>query len=608
MFKKLLLTTSLLILFSTALFAQGFGSHEYVAPTVASLSVATGTLRTDLTTETANRTTQGLNRFSGVKVKPSFTVTGTTVTVGEAGIYTAYPTASAYSNIVSFTCSSQTFNCPTSLQSYYIVADYNNGSPIIRNTTDVNDIDGLQVIALWTITNIEGKLDYMSWGESGNGVAEKLLDRNVRTERFARENTGMILNVSSDPIVNCPSVSGGYVWHGSERKLYDNFDASTGDYDTMYRVAGVWTALETSSFSTTQYDDGDLKTLADGTYGIIYFWRCMGHDNDLYSVYSSTGYATEEQAREAAAPSAVPVRIASLALYVGKAVYLKGATDVTVYSAFDLSASGTAGVIEHNNTTGINGGSAGEYYHLTQTEHDNALLVGDSTASIQLSLNNVIISTGVIQTQVNSIAVDTGTLRTDLTSIQVSTGVLANDIAALKVSTGSIQTSLNDVIVSTGTLVKKSGDTMTGTLNGTAIVLTSSITFSNASVQTVAWAPVMTSSMSAAAININSVTDVYISTITQTQVGSKLFSLIGDIEINNAASADRTYTVSLYRGTTLLRTLTFTQNNGYTLNYPINWFNKASTAGSVTYTIRVKSSSATGTQTITGYAWRVIEQ
>lgn len=87
--------------------------------------------------------------------------------------------------------------------------------------------------------------------------------------------------------------------------------------------------------------------------------------------------------------------------------------------------------------------------------------------------------------------------------VVLSTGVINNSLNAVILSTGIIKNSLDAVILSTGTLVKKTGDTMSGTLNGTNISMTYGVSAATG---------VYTSSVTAYSLSATSATFTSIST------------------------------------------------------------------------------------------------
>jgi hypothetical protein len=108
-------------------------------------------------------------------------------------------------------------------------------------------------------------------------------------------------------------------------------------------------------------------------------------------------------------------------------------------------------------------------------------------------------------------------------------------------------------------------------------------------------------------INVNSLTNIYISTINITQVGGKNLEITGII--NETVQPDAGLTVSLYDGATKLQEwYVYYGSYGYYGNIPIRYSSNSSAAGAKVYTIRVKSSSTTTTQTINSYDWRVKEE
>lgn len=133
------------------------------------------------------------------------------------------------------------------------------------------------------------------------------------------------------------------------------------------------------------------------------------------------------------------------------------------------------------------------------------------------------------------------------------------------------------------------------------------IYFQDGSLQTRAYAPVFVSSTNLSSIiSIASTDDVYISTITVTLTGGKNIGIIGLAQYTSDSA--KTHTMSLYDGVTLLQSWTHEIGAGDDEPLSFMYFaDSATTAGSHTYTFRVHSNNASGTQSVKSYAWRVRE-
>lgn len=193
-------------------------------------------------------------------------------------------------------------------------------------------------------------------------------------------------------------------------------------------------------------------------------------------------------------------------------------------------------------------------------------------------------------------------------------------IIDLYTSSGSTQT----IISSSGVSAFGGGNVLVGTTTvslatsgltayqkdiriSTTTISGNGIYFQDNSFQTRAYAPIVVSSQNiSSAINIASTSDIYVSTITLTQIGGKNIEVIGSFEFTSDAT--KTHTISLYRDSTLLQSWTHQIGAGDDEPLPAMWFkDMSSTAGTAVYTIRVHSSAATGTQTVANYNWRVRE-
>ena len=138
----------------------------------------------------------------------------------------------------------------------YIVVDYNGGSPILVDltSTELYTINESDIIPIYTIFNENnGLLHTLDWDLLGQGAANKLHARFVKTQRFQREN-GLELSVTNP--ARSLQLSAGKVWAGASAQILGAGDIAAGDVpSSLTDLAGG-----------TGYDDGEFTNVAT-TYG-----------------------------------------------------------------------------------------------------------------------------------------------------------------------------------------------------------------------------------------------------------------------------------------------------------------------------------------------------
>ena len=95
----------------------------------------------------------------------------------------------------------------------YVVADYNAGSPILRVTTDVNEITESNIVPIFTIFRSGTTLHTLDWDTLGRGLANKLHQSIVKTDRYRRE-SGLAISESGTRNVD---LSAGIIWTGANK-------------------------------------------------------------------------------------------------------------------------------------------------------------------------------------------------------------------------------------------------------------------------------------------------------------------------------------------------------------------------------------------------------
>lgn len=187
---------------------------------------------------------------------------------------------------------------------------------------------------------------------------------------------------ASGLMVSCPSerfiaMTAGVIWtelvnrfpiNGFDSRFTDKFttwarEAKEGEPETWYSISEV-EQIDAINYNN-HFVAGGLSELTANRYGV--HWIYVVHDSSVHVVYG-TGDYTLAQAQNATPPTILPGLIAAYATLVGKAIVKKGAATLTSIQSPFVTSLGLATVNEHNDFGGIQGGSAGEYYHLTAAQ------------------------------------------------------------------------------------------------------------------------------------------------------------------------------------------------------------------------------------------------
>lgn len=245
----------------------------------------------------------------------------------------------------------------------YIVADYNAGSPILRVTTDVNEITESSVVPIFTVFRSGAVLHTLDWDTLGRGLANKLHQSIVKTDRY-RRGSGLAISESGTRNID---VTSGVIWVGANKVLITSIASLTDNIYYFLRTgASAWTTTSVTQYNNTQFWNGTTNaTLTNGRYAVNWLFRGVESQKHLYMVIGEGDY-TLAQAQASQPPTNLPAQITSHGLLVGRIIVVKnGATATQIDSAFNIVFTQSAASI-HNDLGGLQGGTASEYYHLTQ--------------------------------------------------------------------------------------------------------------------------------------------------------------------------------------------------------------------------------------------------
>ena len=279
---------------------------------------------------------------------------------------------------------------PTQYILSYLVADYNAGSPVTRLITDVSLITEANVIPVSTVYRHELDIHHMTWDHLGIGLSNKLHQRLVKTQRFARE-TGLMISESTGRYMQ---ITAGAVWYGAVRVALEACDSTVHGFHLYYHVAGSWITQSDhiSVYNNTQYDNGTALVNANpNTYLINWLYRGVEPEQHVYMVLGSQAYGKLGDAQLAQPRSDLPVEIAAHAMLIGKIIVKQGdPTASAIQSVFDLAFVSTesGGATTHNDLAGLQGGTAGQYYHLSLTIYTDLTDGGDSALHYHSSDRN----------------------------------------------------------------------------------------------------------------------------------------------------------------------------------------------------------------------------
>jgi len=241
---------------------------------------------------------------------------------------------------------------------------YNSGSPFIAVTTDRTTINNTTEFTLgraWT----DGTTTHsITSGTNLYNHVNQNHERVIEVRGFERASGGVI---SETGILNIASTAGVF-YLGSNRITTTAQDTNDNDvfFTSWYRNgSGGWTkVVDQNQIDNVYYDDGTgvLNDLTSNRYGV--HWVFVHFDSDLQVVYGRDDYKLTD-AENAFLPSDLPEAVNEFGTIAAKIIIQKNAVVFTSIASAYTTLFPVSSPIVHNDLSGLQGGTAGEYYHLT---------------------------------------------------------------------------------------------------------------------------------------------------------------------------------------------------------------------------------------------------
>ena len=255
----------------------------------------------------------------------------------------------------------------------YVVVNYNAGSPIIQVSAS-NTSNGYTILYMGEVHNIGGTLmihnDHRPVGDGLN----RLMD-------WATNIIG--LRVASGEVVTDPTptsrkiaVTAGSIYDRYFRNITTAaFDSSgAGTMVPYYRdgASGFLTETATATWENTKYDNnsGTLAAMTAAYYANR--WIIRGINGNVAYMYGQAEYLTQALAEAEGQPASRPEEYDEHGFFVAQITFQKsatGATTITSIKPVINAVSHASGTSVHNDLTGIQGGTGGQYYHSTSAEY-----------------------------------------------------------------------------------------------------------------------------------------------------------------------------------------------------------------------------------------------
>jgi hypothetical protein len=167
------------------------------------------------------------------------------------------------------------------------------------------------------------------------------------------------------------AITSGVMYAGLNRITTDAIDTNVSDTFEYYYTngSGGWQYLsETATqINNTQYDNGGtLTNLTANRYRTDFIY--LSNDGQLL-VMLGTNNSTLANAQAISPPSSLPPHIRYFATLIAEVIVQQGQANLIEVDNVETTSFSSSGAVVHNETTGKQGGTTNEYYHLTAAEY-----------------------------------------------------------------------------------------------------------------------------------------------------------------------------------------------------------------------------------------------
>jgi len=272
----------------------------------------------------------------------------------------------------------------------YIGVEYNGGSPqVVARTTENWDHDS--EFSLGTVVNTDGILHIFDnpWQttDAFSHIIERFTAENGVVSRD-RQIGGLIIGESGDGN-RYVTITAGRLWSRFNKFTIDSIDTSSTDrFHSFYSDgSGGWLEIENQQvWDNTHYDDGTgtLATLNNNWFTNLWFFITM--EGEPHMIYGQDQYSNSSSAEVESVPTPIPEVLQQGGILLGRILIQEGETTATeVQSAFDQQFTASL-ASDHNNLSGLQGGTASEYYHLTSSQYTTLVTKVGTPANNQIGV------------------------------------------------------------------------------------------------------------------------------------------------------------------------------------------------------------------------------
>lgn len=270
-----------------------------------------------------------------------------------------------------FDFASQDFSVPDVQMTHFYALDYNGGSPTIVESIGSESWDRDTEIPLGSAFRADGFLNVTANPYRTGDVVTNLIQRLDAVSPVQRDNSVGGLAIGETGTRNV-TVSAGRLWARVSDFLIASKNSSTA---TMASAYFNGTNVTVTS-GITQWDNlnfnnvgaGTLQVLGNNKYANLWFF--MSFDGDHYGfAYGTDEYNTIGDAANEGIPPYLTQNFFNQFILLGRFIFQKSAATASVIESAFVTPFTVVAINTHNNLGGLQGGTTGEFYHLTASQN-----------------------------------------------------------------------------------------------------------------------------------------------------------------------------------------------------------------------------------------------
>lgn len=264
------------------------------------------------------------------------------------------------------------------------------GTPSCTIATSISDGNGANIIGIGhCLKEDDGTRHFSDAGLRLSDGVRKLHNRASTLREIEISSGGLV----SDPGTRHLQITAGIFYRGINKYETSIFDSSSSGYDFEYYywnptgegawvkdVGGPYTQIDNANYNLATGEGTGKEALGTNKYTTN--WVFMHPDDEHVLVLYGRSHTSLTEAENEEIPASLPDILDEMAALLCKVIVQQGSSDL-IFENVKYFTFTPQVVVDHNELSGLQGGQAGEYEHLTSAEQTVAadLLTTKATAA-----------------------------------------------------------------------------------------------------------------------------------------------------------------------------------------------------------------------------------